>query len=227
MNETLTIALSKAFVAFLSAEGKAIAKLEENVGNAETTLAATVSGAFSSSAPSEADYVKERRAIVAVALKAIIAKFPALEERKQKKAAQNLVTRAVMRACQTRISDAADAPFMFYMPDVKGAVREQSAGAIAASAAAKALKQAVDSLLVVKGKTDAEITSGRAQLIALAKVDPKLESAFSGALAFLKTEADKKQAAEEKKLAAAEAKKLADLKASIRAEIEAELKLAK
>lgn len=222
MNE---ITLSKAFTAFLTAEGKAVAKLETAVSDAESTLAATVAGAFSSNAPSEADYTKERRAIVAVAFKAVAVKFPALEEKKQKKKAQNTVTRAIMRACETRVSKAADAPFLFYMPDVKGAVREQSAGAIAASAAAKTLKHAIDSLLVVKGKTEAEITSGRAQLIALAKVDPKLESAFSGALAFLKTEADKKQAAEEKKKQAAEAKKLADLKASIRAEIEAELKI--
>ena len=224
MNE---ITLSKAFTAFLTAEGKAVAKLEKSVGDATLTLAAIVAGSFSSNAPSESDYTKERRAIVSVAFKAYAAKFPALEEKKQKKAAQNLVTRAVMRACETRVSDAADAPFLFYMPDVKGAVREQSAGAIAASGAAKGLKQAIDTLLVVKGKTDAEITAGRAALIALFKVDPKLQTAFSGALAFLKTEADKKQAAEDKKKADADAKKLADLKASIRAEVEVELKLAK
>lgn len=224
MNE---IILSKAFTSFLNIEGKATKKLADAVDAATLTLAATVAGAFSSNAPSETDYVKERRAIVAVAFKAIVTKFPSLEEKKQKKAAQNLVTRAVMRACETRTSKAPDAPFMFYMPNVAGAVREQSAGAIAASEAAKGLKQAVDTLLVVKGKTDAEITAGRAALIALFKVDPKLQTAFSGALAFLKTESDKREAAEAKKLEAAEAKKLADLKASIRAEIEAELKLAK
>ena len=224
MNE---IILSKAFTAFLTTEGKATKKLADAVDAATLTLAATVAGAFSSNAPSESDYTKERRAIVAVAFKAIVTKFPSLEEKKQKKAAQNLVTRAIMRACETRTGKAADAPFLFYMPNVAGAVREQSAGAIAASAAAKTLKQAVDTLLVVKGKTDAEITAGRAALIALAKVDPKLESAFSAALAFLKSEDDKKQAAEAKKQEAAEAKKLADLKASIRAELEAELKLTK
>ena len=218
------IILSKAFASFLNIEGKATKKLEDAVDAATLTLAATVAGAFSNNAPSESEYVKERRAIVAVADKALAVKFPSLEEKKRKKSAQNLVTRAIMRACVTRVSDAADAKFLFYMPAVAGAVREQSAGAIAAALAAKALKQAVDTLLVVKGKTDSEIMAGRAALIALAKVDPKLESAFSAALTFLKKEEDKKQAEEDKREADKKAKELADLKASIRAEIEAELK---
>jgi hypothetical protein len=210
--------LSSAFTSFLKTEAKKDADYAKAIDKATVTLSQVVTSAFTSTAPNETDYTKERRAIIAVAFKAITVLSPALEEKKQKKKAQNLVTRAIMRAC---------AAGTFTMPEVKGAVREQSAAVTAANDAGKALKQTVDGWLVVKGKTDDEIMRDRARVIALAKVDSKLDKACTAAFKILKEDADKKQADADKKAQTEADKKLADLRASIRAELEAELKLKK
>lgn len=208
--------LSTAFTSFLKTEATKEKNFADAMDKATVTLSQAVTSAFSSAAPNEADYTKERRAIIAIAFKSVTVQCPAMEVKKQKKKAQNLVTRAIMRAC---------AAGTFTMPEVKGAVREQSAAVTAANDAAKTLKQTVDGWLVVKGKTDDEILRDRARLIALAKVDGKLDKACTAAFKILKDDADKKQAEADRKAQAEADKKLADLRASIRAELEAELKI--
>jgi len=210
--------LSVAFLSYLKTETVKEKNYADAMDKADATLSQALTSAFTSAAPNEADYTKERRAIIAIAFKAVVVLCPSLEVKKQKKKAQNLVTRAIMRACDAGT---------FTMPEVKGVVREQSVAVTAAKDAAKTMRQTIDGLLVVKGKSDDEIIRDRARLVALAKVDPKLDKACAAAFAVLKEDADRKQADADKKAQAEADKKLADLRASIRAELEAELKIKK